>query len=81
MVCWIRRFILFHGKHHPAGMGSLEIEAFLTGLAVQGKVSASTQNPALSALPFCLPCQRDRAPRFAPPFELRGALLKPHPVY
>ena len=40
---WIRRFILFHGKRHPAGMGALEVEAFLTGLAVKGKVSASTQ--------------------------------------
>ncbi|MEO8998161.1 MAG: integron integrase [Rhodanobacter sp.] len=51
-VGWIRRFILCNGKRHPAEMGSLEIERFLTTLAVQGKVSASTQNQALSALLF-----------------------------
>jgi len=49
---WIKRFILFHGKRHPQAMGSAEIEAFLTHLAVAGKVSASTQNQALSALLF-----------------------------
>ena len=49
---WIKRFILFHGKRHPQAMGAAEIEAFLTHLAVAGKVSASTQNQALSALLF-----------------------------
>lgn len=49
---WIRRFILFHGKRHPGQMGAQEVEAFLTHLAVQGKVSASTQNQAKSALLF-----------------------------
>lgn len=43
-VDWVRRFVLFHGKRHPRGMGAAEIEAFLTHLAVVGKVSASTQN-------------------------------------
>ncbi len=47
---WIKRFILFHGKRHPKDMGALEVEAFLTHLAVAGKVSASTQNQAKSAL-------------------------------
>ena len=51
-VGWIRRFILFHGKRHPREMGKAEITAFLTTLAVQGKVAASTQNQALSALLF-----------------------------
>ncbi len=51
-VAWIRRFILFHGKRHPAEMGEKEINAFLTDLAVQGRVSASTQNQALAALLF-----------------------------
>jgi integron integrase len=51
-VQWIKRFILFHGKRHPADMGAAEIEAFLTHLAVVGQVSASTQNQALSALLF-----------------------------
>jgi site-specific recombinase XerD len=51
-VDWIRRFILFHHKHHPKDMGAPEIEAFLTHLAVQERVAASTQNQALSALVF-----------------------------
>ncbi len=49
---WVRRFILFHGKRHPADMGAAEINAFLTDLAVRGGVSASTQNQAFSALLF-----------------------------
>ena len=51
-VQWIRRFILFHGKRHPRDMGASEVEAFLTHLAVEGNVAASTQNQALSALLF-----------------------------
>jgi len=51
-VQWIRRFILFNGKRHPAELGAAEVEAFLTHLAVDGNVSASTQNQALSALLF-----------------------------
>ena len=51
-VGWIRRFILFHGKRHPAEMGATEVEAFLSSLAVAGRVSASTQNQALAALLF-----------------------------
>jgi Phage integrase, N-terminal SAM-like domain len=51
-IGWIRRFILFHGKRHPAEMGKAEIERFLTSLAVQRRVAASTQNQALAALLF-----------------------------
>ncbi len=51
-VDWIRRFILFHNKRHPTDMGASEVEAFLTHLAVKGKVAASTQNQARSALLF-----------------------------
>ncbi len=51
-VAWIRRYIFFHGKRHPAEMGAPEITRFLTSLAVDGKVAASTQNQALSALLF-----------------------------
>ena len=51
-VAWIRRFILFHRKRHPAEMGEPEINAFLSHLAVHGRVAASTQNQALSALLF-----------------------------
>lgn len=49
---WIRRFILFHDKRHPRDMGAAEVEAFLTHLAVEGRVAAATQNQALSALLF-----------------------------
>ena len=51
-VAWIRRYILFHHKTHPKDMGTDHIEAFLTDLAVQGKVAAATQNQALCALLF-----------------------------
>jgi len=51
-VGWIRRFILFHGKRHPETMGEREVGAFLTHLATDAKVSASTQNQALAALLF-----------------------------
>ena len=51
-IQWIRRYILFHNKTHPKDMGSSEIEAFLTHLAVQEQVAASTQNQALSAILF-----------------------------
>jgi integron integrase len=49
---WIKRYIFFHDKRHPQDMGAQDIEAFLTHLAVVGKVSASTQNQAKSALLF-----------------------------
>ena len=51
-VGWIRRFILFHGKRHPGEMGKMEIEQFLTALAVKRNVAASTQNQALAAILF-----------------------------
>ena len=49
---WIRRFIHFHGRKHPRQMAGPEVEAFLSHLATEGKVAASTQNQALSALLF-----------------------------
>lgn len=49
---WVRRFIYFHGKRHPAEMGEDEIAAFLSYLASVSRVSASTQNQALNALIF-----------------------------
>ncbi|MEQ8035048.1 integron integrase [Xanthomonas sp. WHRI 6106] len=51
-ISWIRRFILASGKRHPAQMGQAEVEAFLTRLATDGRVSAGTQNQALAALLF-----------------------------
>ena len=45
---WIRRFVLFNGKRHPAE-GAAEVTRFLSSLATDGRVSASTQNQALGA--------------------------------
>ena len=49
---WIRQYILFHDKRHPAEMGAPEVTKFLTHLAVNRHVAASTQNQALAALLF-----------------------------
>ena len=51
-VHWIKRFIFFHGKRHPVEMGEHEISQFLSALAVDRQVSASTQNQALNAVLF-----------------------------
>lgn len=51
-VDWIKRFVLHFDKRHPSEMGAREVEAFLTHLAVKGRVAASTQNQAKSALLF-----------------------------
>jgi integron integrase len=51
-VQWIRRYILFHDKRHPASMGAGEIAAFLNHLAVEREVAAATQNQALNAIAF-----------------------------
>jgi integron integrase len=51
-VGWIKRFVLFHAKRHPRDLGLPEVEAFLTNLAMEQHVAASTQNQALSALLF-----------------------------
>ena len=86
-VGWIKRYIFFHNKRHPASMGGDEVNAFLTSLAVDGNVSASTQNQALSALLFLyryvlkdpLPWLNDvvRAvrPLYVPPVMTPGEVL------
>ena len=51
-LAWIKRFIFFHEKRHPRDMGEAEIRAFISHLAVEGRVTASTQTVALSALLF-----------------------------
>ena len=51
-VTWVRRYVLFHGKRHPSELGPGRVAAFLSSLATTGRVSASTQNQALSALTF-----------------------------
>jgi site-specific recombinase XerD len=49
---WIKYFIIFHKKRHPFEMSGLEVEAFLTHIAVERKVAASTQGIALNSLAF-----------------------------
>ena len=51
-VAWVRRYVMFHRKRHPSEMGEDEVRSFLSWLAVERRVSASTQNQALSALLF-----------------------------
>jgi len=51
-VYWVRRFILFHGKRHPAELGVEGVTAFLSDLAVRMHVAPSTQNQARAALLF-----------------------------
>lgn len=51
-INWIKRYLDFHDRRHPREMGGAEIEAFLSYLAVEQHVAASTQNQALSALLF-----------------------------
>ena len=51
-VHWIKHYIFYHNKRHPIEMGKTEIEAFLTHLAVDRKVSPTTQNQAFSAILF-----------------------------
>ncbi|MFV2057948.1 MAG: phage integrase N-terminal SAM-like domain-containing protein [Thiohalomonadales bacterium] len=51
-VSWIQRFIFFHNKRHPREMGKKKVEQFLTDLAVNRNVAASTQNLALSSVLF-----------------------------
>src|SRR5207247_2762827 len=51
-IGWIKRYVLFHGKRHPRDLRTEHVARFLTWLAVERKVSASTQNQALGALRF-----------------------------
>src|SRR5690242_796537 len=51
-IFWIRRYVVFHGKQHPATLGPEAMTCFLSHLAIERRVSASTQNQALSALLF-----------------------------
>jgi site-specific recombinase XerD len=51
-VDWIKRFIIFHNKRHPRDMGAEEVQAYITYLANERRMAASTQNQALSAIIF-----------------------------
>ena len=91
-VHWVRRFIVFHGKRHPLELGAPEVTAFLTHLAMERGVGASTQNQAKSALLFlyrvvlatALPWLDDivaakdtrRLPVVLTPAEVRSLLLE-----
>ncbi|MBI3263826.1 MAG: integron integrase [Acidobacteria bacterium] len=89
-VHWIRRYIVFHEKKHPSTLGAAAISRFLTWLAVERRVSASTQNQALSAVLFLYkvlaievgtvpPVVRARTPERLPVVLSRdevGAILK-----
>ncbi len=91
-IQWIRRFILFHGKRHPAELGGAEIATFLSHLAVDGNVAESTQNQALNAIVLLYrvvleqevtdlgAVVRARKPRRLPvvltPVEVRGVLAR-----
>ena len=55
-VYWIKQFIFFHNKRHPVEMGAPEVAAFLSDLAVERQVAASTQNQALAAIPSLSLC-------------------------
>ena len=66
---WIKRFLVFHGKRRPKDMGVAEVRAFLTHLANERNVSASTQNQALNALLFLYRHVLDRGMEFVEGFE------------
>jgi integron integrase len=66
---WIRRFIVFHGRRHPRDLDEADVQAFLSDLAVRRRVSASTQNQALSALLFLYRKVIERPLRRIPAFE------------
>ncbi|MGE0383084.1 MAG: integron integrase [Gammaproteobacteria bacterium] len=68
-IDWVRRYVLFHGKRHPREMGEVEVREFLTYLAVEGNVSASTQNQAMNALVFLYKAVLER-----PLGEIAGAV-------
>jgi len=55
-VAWIRRFIIFNARIHPRSLGAKDIEAFLTHLAIDRRVSAATQAQALAAILFLYKC-------------------------
>jgi integrase len=57
---WVRRFILFHQRRHPEQMGEAEVAAFLSDLALRGRVAPATQNQALNALAFLYRAVLDR---------------------
>jgi hypothetical protein len=74
-IHWIKRYIFFHQKRHPREMGAPEVQAFLSDLAVNQMVSASTQNQTLNALVFLyvIPYQTVGTPKGEMPASDAGA--------
>ncbi len=72
-VHWVRRFVLHHGRRHPAELGVVEVNAFLTSLAVKDKVAASTQAQARAALLFLY---REVLRTPLEPSELHGSIVR-----
>ncbi|MGH8565708.1 MAG: site-specific integrase [Gammaproteobacteria bacterium] len=68
--------LLFHGKRQPAEIGAVEVEAFLTELAVQGQVASSTQSQALNAIVFLYRQILKRGIRLAGVWEKFGVIVK-----
>jgi hypothetical protein len=58
---WVRKFILYHNKRHPSSMGAAEVNAFLTSLATEYNVAASTQNQGTECADLSLSCRPRRA--------------------
>jgi site-specific recombinase XerD len=87
-VGWVKRYVRFHDLEHPKDLGSRELKAFLRALAVEHKVSPSTQNQALSALLFLYrqvlglpievdgPLPRARTPKRLPIVLTRSEVLR-----
>jgi len=65
-VNWVKRFVVFHGRRHPALLGEVEVQAFLSHLAERRRVSASTYNQALAALLFLYEAVLGRRLRLSP---------------
>src|SRR5256714_12612063 len=65
-VAWVRRFVIFHGRRHPADLGGSEVQAFFTYLAERRRVSGATQNQAAAALLVLYRCVLGRPLPTAP---------------
>jgi integron integrase len=79
-VGWVKRFVRFHGRRHPAALGEGEVQAFLEDLVERGQVSASTQNQAIAALLFLYEAVLGRRLRLSPTEIVRAKEPRRVPV-
>jgi integron integrase len=79
-VGWVKRFVRFHGRRHPAALGEAEVQAFLEDLVERGQVSASTQNQAIAALLFLYEAVLGRRLRLSPTEIVRAKEPRRIPV-